>query len=172
VDAYTFTYGADNEQWTKGSEYMLKRVQDLMQRQQPLTQMEAEGKTPLFLASLNGHSEVVARLLLAAGADPNQTRTNDGATLLYVASENGHSEVVGQLLLAGADANQPTHSGVMPLHVAAIKGHRVVVARLLSGGAQADAVAKTFTALDLAERAGHAAVAELLRRACMRDEQD
>src|SRR3990167_303307 len=72
------------------------------------------GKTPLYLASGNGHTEVV-RLLLDAGADLNLAG-NNGRTPLYLASENGHAKVVQILLDAGADANLANHFGQTALY--------------------------------------------------------
>ena len=55
------------------------------------------GYTPLFIASQNGHCEVVSMLLAKEGVDVNQAR-DDGATPLFAASSNGHCEVVSMLL--------------------------------------------------------------------------
>ena len=91
-----------------------------------------DGASPLFIASQEGHSEVVD-VLLKNGADINQPMnvgrgltyiwythsvcssliplTQDGATPLYVASENGHSDTVNTLIRNGADINQPANVG-------------------------------------------------------------
>ena len=62
--------------------------------------------TPLQIAALNGHVQIV-RLLSEAGADLN--RPNDlGLTPLLIASLCGHYEVVEALLKVGVDINQST----------------------------------------------------------------
>lgn len=53
------------------------------------------GVTPLYIASHNGHLEVV-RFLCAAGADPEDLAQN-GMTPLSVAQSKGHTTVLRQL---------------------------------------------------------------------------
>jgi ankyrin repeat protein len=53
------------------------------------------GATPLIIAILNGHLEIV-KILLGLGADVNAKDSN-GRTAFYLASETGHTEIV-QLL--------------------------------------------------------------------------
>ena len=55
-----------------------------------------DGDTPLIIASQKGKINVV-KLLLAAGAGVNQTKTN-GMTPLWAASGNGCTEIVRLLL--------------------------------------------------------------------------
>ena len=57
-------------------------------------------ETALFIASQNGHTEVV-RWLLEAGADAN-TVDHQGASPLYMAAQKNHDDVV-RLLLAEVD---------------------------------------------------------------------
>ena len=73
--------------------------------------VEARGRdanTPLALASLNGHQEVVA-LLLESKADANSPTGPDGtesaATPLHLAAFAGSSECLQLLLAAGADCS-------------------------------------------------------------------
>ena len=90
-----------------------------------------DGATPLFIASQNGHAEVVSLLLGKEGVDVNQA-TNDGATPLYIASQEGHAEVVSLLLgKEGVDVNQATNDGATPLFIASQNGHAEVVSLLL-----------------------------------------
>ena len=58
------------------------------------------GETPLYVASQNGHVEVV-RLLIDAGALINQAK-NSGATPILAASQDGHVDVVRLLIDGGA----------------------------------------------------------------------
>ena len=54
--------------------------------------------TPLYVACLNGHSEIVTKLL-AANADVNKPKTDgSGATPLMIACQEGHTDVVTKLL--------------------------------------------------------------------------
>lgn len=102
-------------------------VQDLL-KHNPLT-----GKTPLFVASANGHAGIVSLLLGNADDDMVNRPTHDGVTPLYVASANRHTEVVALLLAhTGIDVNQKTNEGRSPLCVASGNGDAEVVALLLS----------------------------------------
>ncbi|CAJ1403560.1 unnamed protein product [Effrenium voratum] len=90
---------------------------------------EAEGWTPLHMASLNGHLEV-ARALLAASAEV--TRSNgEGAQALHVAAWSGHLPMIQALCEARAEPRQAQSEGWAPLHIAARHGHAHIVAFLL-----------------------------------------
>jgi FOG: Ankyrin repeat len=67
----------------------------------------------LFVASLQGHLEIV-QALLAAKADVN-AKVNDGPSALLMASQQGHVEVVRTLLAANADVNAAAANGATPL---------------------------------------------------------
>jgi ankyrin repeat protein len=120
-----------------------------------------DGTTPLLISSQQGHGACV-RLLLGGGADVNLP-AHDGATPLLISSQQGHGACVQLLLGGGADVNLPKHDGATPLLISAHQGHRDVVRILLLAGADQAAQYEGSTALQWAERQGHAAVAALLR---------
>ncbi len=60
--------------------------------------------TPLLFAVLNGHIDAT-KVLLDAGADPNETTLPDGTSALVLACINAHWELASVLLDRGADPN-------------------------------------------------------------------
>ena len=85
---------------------------------------DEQGFASLFIASQNGHLDVV-RLLLQKGADKDKAN-NNGTTPLLFASLNGHLEIVLLLLQKGADKDKANHNGMTPLFFASLQGHLVV----------------------------------------------
>ncbi|KAF2002210.1 ankyrin [Amniculicola lignicola CBS 123094] len=64
------------------------------------------GKTPLWWAAKNGHSDVV-RILVKAGADPDMDEKFSGLKPLHEAATENHADVVTALLQAGVDPLTP-----------------------------------------------------------------
>jgi len=96
---------------------------------------DADQITPLFEASSRGSFKCVL-LLLEAGANKDQGRTDSGATPLYIATQNGNLQVVQFLVESGANKDQGrTDNGATPLFIAARKGHLGVVRFLVESGA-------------------------------------
>jgi hypothetical protein len=81
--------------------------------------------TPLVWASEMGSTECV-RLLLDAGADPNQTEY-DGWSALHWAARNNHVDVAELLLKHGAKVDQQDGKGHTPLDWALDREHRAVI---------------------------------------------
>ena len=99
---------------------------------------DANRKTPLFVAALNGSLKCVLPLL-EAGAENDKGNMDTGATPLFVAAHNGHLEVVGILVESGANKDQGrTNDGATPLQIAAHNGHLEVVRFLVESGANKD----------------------------------
>ena len=102
---------------------------------QLVAQYSGDGFTALGLACFFGHRDV-ARLLLDAGANPNQASRNAlRVAPLHSAAPPGTPALVDLLLQHGADPNAGESNGMTPLHTAAGNGNREIVAVLLSAGA-------------------------------------
>jgi ankyrin repeat protein len=78
------------------------------------------------------------RLLLNAGADPNQRSPYDGP--LHLAARLGMDEIATGLIDAGADVELPGFGGARPLHAATVAQQGKVVSLLLRRGASVDAL--------------------------------
>ena len=70
---------------------------------------DEDGISPLYIASYQGHNDVV-RVLLEAGADPNQLG-KDSTSPLYIASQEGYANIVEMLAERGADINASDREG-------------------------------------------------------------
>jgi hypothetical protein len=121
------------------------------------------GATPLFMASYNGHCDIVD-LLLRGGADVNKAN-NDSATPLFMASQNGHCDVVDALLRGGADVNKAVEDGATPLHIASQNGRTPCVEALVRARADLTLTWCGQTPLQAATRKGHAGVVSVLEAA-------
>ncbi len=72
------------------------------------------------------------RLILKAGANPNDRDRSNGTTVLMVAAGHGNEELVELLLQQGANAKVANAYGENALHYAAWRGNYAIVQRLLS----------------------------------------
>ena len=90
------------------------------------------GSTPLLFAARNGDA-ASARLLLDAGAEPNDA-LSDGMSALTLAAHSGHSAVGIALLEAGANPNN-IGIGYTALHAAVLRSRLDLVEALLAFGA-------------------------------------
>ena len=80
------------------------------------------GRTPLFIAAENGHTDIVRALITDGKAMVDKARTNYGATPLFIAAQNGRTETVKVLLAAGAKVDSGDYDKRTAIHLAASEG--------------------------------------------------
>jgi ankyrin repeat protein len=120
------------------------------------------GVTPLWIASANGHADIVS-LLLAHSTDVDLGGREDGKTALSAASQGGHTEIVHLLLEHGADINLPGGEYGSALAAASHHGHIEIVRLLLKGGANTNLPAGLYgSALTAACHRNHLEIVRLL----------
>lgn len=123
---------------------------------------EVNGFTPLLWAAYRSDAEM-ARLLLAAGADPDRVNRL-GMTPMLLTSRNGDAQLVELLLKAGVSARSAYYDGETALMAAAGAGSARAVRLLLDAGADVNARERVQeqTALMWAAIDGHSAVVRTL----------
>ena len=123
--------------------------------------MVASKKTPLMVASKNGHTEIV-QLLLEKGAYVN-AKDNYGETALMLAAANGRTEIVQLLLEKGADVNAKNEYGRTALMYALGNYRTEIIQLLLEKGADVNAKNKYgSTALMFAASNGRTEIVQIL----------
>ncbi|XP_056130666.1 dynein axonemal heavy chain 12 [Lampris incognitus] len=90
---------------------------------------DVKKKTPLALASQNGHLTVV-EVLLQKGAHV-WYESEDSGTVLFEAAASGNPDIISLLLEHGADPNKPLYSGHLPIHRVAYRGHVLALEHLI-----------------------------------------
>jgi len=96
-----------------------------------------------MLASQNGHTETVGKLI-AAGAELDlQSRRGflqnvDGFSALMLASQNGHTQTVGKRIAAGAELNLQSTGDFSALMWASESGNTEAAGKLIAAGAKLD----------------------------------
>lgn len=92
------------------------------------------GMTPLHVAILKGHTDIV-KTLIAANANVDAAENTHGWTPIYIASARGNIEMVKVLIDAGADVNIPIRAGLRPIDVAIIKERIDIIIALIEADA-------------------------------------
>ena len=112
-----------------GSEKMVK----ILLNKARLDSRDRLGDTPIWIAADSG-DQIIVRLLLEWGADPNEVAINR-STALEQAVWRGAEEVVWELLEVGASTNGTGINGRNPLEMAIWNGDVAIVELLLDFGA-------------------------------------
>jgi len=81
----------------------------------------SQRSTPLMLAAMNGHSNVV-KLLASCGTNINAI-DRMGRSAIHYAAKNGHTDTCAQLIRKGAMRFAGDFHGNTPLHLAAMYNH-------------------------------------------------
>ena len=125
------------------------------------------GKTPIHIAAMNGHSEVVKVLAVndtdVQLADILQGINVNGWTPIQLAAMNGCTEVVKVLASLSKEPNSPQYGGWTPLQLAAENGHTKVVKILAAQCKIPNAPGHGgWTPIQLAAENGHTDVVKVL----------
>ena len=97
---------------------------------------DMKGRTPLYSFAASGGSDIeIAKILLAAGADPGSEEDDFHVTALDNAVETGNLELVELLIGAHADVNHRNVDGWSALHFAARHSRYEFVKVLITAGA-------------------------------------
>ena len=157
----SFGDGRNIVQWAceKGLSNTVSKISDKVKKE--INNPNSDGRTPLFLAAMNGHTAVVKQLI---AMNPSiDKKDNNGETALLAACWNGHKDAVSALLTAGASPKLVDESGQTALHLASWQGHLPVVKLLIEK--KLDVNAKTssgYTPLHGAAWNGKLDVAKIL----------
>ncbi len=142
-------------------ESSLKAAQALIEAPHAdLNVLNSHGESPLMLAALAGHLDLV-ELLIKKGADVNKT----GWTPLHYAASKSQLPILRVLIENHAYIDAESPNGSTPLMMAAMYGNPQTVELLLQEGA--DPLLKNqqgLTALQFAERASRAEAAALIAK--------
>jgi ankyrin repeat protein len=98
------------------AEHQVAVVDELVRRGADIGARSKAGSTALTFAAQQGDADCI-RILLAAGAKPNDAMGKSGLTPVIIASAMAHADAVTTLLDAGADPNAVDRRGYTALHL-------------------------------------------------------
>ncbi|MDB5076834.1 MAG: putative ankyrin [Chloroflexi bacterium] len=143
-----------------------ERLREILTRDSGgINTLSPDGFTPLALSAFFGHKDAAA-ILLEHGADVSaRTKNFLGNMPIHSAAAGSRPDLVALLLEHGADPNARDAHGWVPLSLAAGNGNLEIVELLLARNVDlASANDEGLTALALATKGEHEAVADALRR--------
>ena len=131
------------------------------------------GVHAMYNAMASPCSDVVVRLLLNAGANPDP-RCPDGSSPLHCAARKGggRHHTMRLLINAGADVNAVDEGGSTPLHIAAMHGNADAIDVLLKAGARHILCANGYSPLGLVFYGGCVARARRTAKLLLRSGAD
>uniref|UniRef100_A0A3P9LL45 Ankyrin repeat and SOCS box containing 14b n=1 Tax=Oryzias latipes TaxID=8090 RepID=A0A3P9LL45_ORYLA len=122
--------------------------------------LDVKKKTPLALATQNGHLNVAEILIHKACVQSEP----ESYSVLFDAAASGNPDIISLLLDSGADPNFHLHSGHLPIHRVAYYGHRAL--EVLLPVTELHAVKESgMSPLHSAAAGGHAHCVETLLKA-------
>jgi ankyrin repeat protein len=134
----------------------------LIQRGAVVDARDRLGRTPLYSFAASGGGDIdIAKMLLAAGADPGSEEDEFHVTALDNAVETGNLELVALLIAAHADVNHRNVDGWSTLHFAAHHSRYEFVKVLVAAGADVNLPNK-LGKTPISEAANDAAMQKLL----------
>lgn len=110
----------------------LKRLESLLESDAKVNYCDQYGLTPLHVAAIKGHRDVV--MLLAEYGSDLEFQDAEGHTPLHLAVESGSIEMVEVLINRGAHVNAMTKNGATPLYISTLTGCDDISKLLLSRG--------------------------------------
>ena len=132
---------------------------ELIRAKSDLNHRNRFGMTPLLLAIITSHDDIVTGLL-DHGANPN-IASADGNTALMMATQSGNLRIVEKLINKGANIEAKSHAGDTALMFASASGHVNIVKYLLNKKVSAIITNnRGYTALIFACIRGHGKVIE------------
>lgn len=94
-----------------------------------------DGESPLLFAAYQGDENLI-KILLKAGANPNQARKRFKIAPLHVAAARGEVVIIRALIENKANVNLPAEAGVTALRIAREFDHDEVINLLQQAGAK------------------------------------
>ena len=90
------------------------KVKEILEYNVKVDVRDSMGATPLMMAALQNHYDIV-KLLLNKGANPNIATNKDGWTALIWAGRNRHYQIMKLLIERGANVNATSENGITAL---------------------------------------------------------